>query len=85
MFQDAFVQAIHEEAQCRHERSRLGGPQLAFGKPRAEEDFGDIPGADDFENHLIDTNARACITSTRPHLRRSSALLAALHGLRRNL
>ena len=78
MFQDVFVQAVHEEAQGRHERSRLGGPKLAFGKPRAEDDFGDVPRTDDFEDHLIDTNARACITSTRLNKSRSSALLPAL-------
>jgi hypothetical protein len=84
VFQDVFVQAIHKEAKRRHERRRLGGPGLAIGKPGAQEDLGDIPGADDLEYHLIDTNARACITSTRLHNRRSSALPAALHGLRRH-
>lgn len=52
MFQDELVQALHKKAKRRHERSRLGGPGLAIGKPGAQEDFGDIPGADDLESHL---------------------------------
>ena len=85
VFQDVFVQALHKKAKRRDERSRLCGPGLAIGKLGAQEDFGDIRGADDLEYHLIDTNAWACITSTRLHNRRRSALPAALHGLRRHL
>lgn len=84
MFQDVFVQALHKKPKRRHERSRLSGPGLAIGKPRAQEDFGDIPRTDDLEYHLIDTDAWVCITSTRLHNRRRSALPAALHGLRRH-
>lgn len=83
MFQDVLVQSVHKEAKRRHERGRLGGPGLTMGKLGAKEDFGDIPGADDLENHLIDSFAWVCITSTRSNNRRSSSLLATLHGHRR--
>ena len=80
VFQDVLVQPIHKEAQRGHQRTSLGCAGLAVRKPGAEEDFGDIPVADDFEGHVIDSFAWACITVTRSDNRRGSSLLATLHG-----
>jgi len=70
---------LQKEAERRQQRSCLAGPGFAIRNPVAQEDFGDIPGTDDLEDHLVDSIAWAGITSTRANIRRSSTLLAALH------